>query len=103
MYVLKEFGGESRWARRARKARLARLGAGLGPREIRGTGGKRATRHLVCVIGRIGKLTRGTKKPNKPDEPDRRDLRGSPQVLNPMRLDFEEGGSMSWRRASKRE
>ena len=40
-------------------------------------------------------------KPNKPDEQERRDLRGSSQVLNPMRRDFGGGDSMSWRIASK--
>lgn len=60
---------------------------------------------LVCMVGQNGK----PKKPNEPyelEEPnrqERRDLRGSIQVLHPMRRDLVAGGSISWRMASKRD
>jgi hypothetical protein len=41
------------------------------------------------------------KKLNEPDRPEKPGLRGSPQVLNPIRRDFGAGSAMSSRMASK--
>src|SRR5205085_12175624 len=68
--------------------------------------------HLVCLVRdrRRSVLLTGSEIPpeepdrqEKPNRRERQDLRGSSQVLNPMRRCFEEGGSMSWRMTSKRE
>src|SRR4029077_872337 len=63
--------------------------------------------YLVCLVLLVGlpvRPTRQTSKRNKrdkPNEPERRELRGSPQVVNPIRRDLDSGSAMSSRMASK--
>ena len=61
---------------------------------------------LVCFVCLVTLVSFGIEpnkpmKLNKPDKPVRQGLRGSPQVLNPMRRDFGAGSAMSSRMASK--
>ena len=58
---------------------------------------------LVCLIYLVC-LGYGPREPDRPEKPngqERRGLKGSRQVLNPMRRDFGAGSAMSSRMASK--